>query len=237
MENNNTMNIYQKIQAVKKELAERELKKSGENSYSGFKYYELGDFLPSIIELCQKYELFTQITFTNDTGILYIIDASTPVPKQGENGQWKEEYRLVTYTAPMRDLELKGANAIQALGGVQTYLRRYLYMNAFDIVEADMFDSVAFEKKKKKKEEAGELEEIISKCKSEFAKLSKLKTDAKASKEDKENAATIIENTGDLMKKLGYSTFGDVSKKQEKNDILALADILKVKIAEEKKTK
>ena len=58
------MNIYQKIQAVKKELSERELKKSGENKFSGFKYYELGDFLPSIIELCAKYGLFTQITFT-----------------------------------------------------------------------------------------------------------------------------------------------------------------------------
>ena len=44
------MNIYKKIQAVKKELSERELKKSGENTFSKFKYYELGDFLPSIIE-------------------------------------------------------------------------------------------------------------------------------------------------------------------------------------------
>ena len=48
------MTIYHKIQKVKLELSSRELKKSGENTYSGFKYYELGDFLLSIIELCGK---------------------------------------------------------------------------------------------------------------------------------------------------------------------------------------
>ena len=57
------MNIYKKIQKVKRELSERELKKSGENTFSKFKYYELGDFLPSIIELCGKYGLFTKIDF------------------------------------------------------------------------------------------------------------------------------------------------------------------------------
>ena len=57
------MTIYHKIQKVKLELSSRELKKSGENTYSGFKYYELGDFLPSIIELCDKYGLCTKISF------------------------------------------------------------------------------------------------------------------------------------------------------------------------------
>lgn len=60
------MNIYKKIQKVKLELSQRELKKSGENTFSKFKYYELGDFLPSIIELCDKYGLFTKIDFENE---------------------------------------------------------------------------------------------------------------------------------------------------------------------------
>lgn len=42
----------------------------------------------------------------------------------------------------MRNLELKGANAVQLLGGVETYLRRYLYMTVLDIVEADQFDNM-----------------------------------------------------------------------------------------------
>lgn len=48
------MNIYQKIQAVKKELSERELKKSGENKFSGFKYYELGDFYLLLLNYVQN---------------------------------------------------------------------------------------------------------------------------------------------------------------------------------------
>lgn len=207
------MNIYQKIQAVKKELSERELKKSGENKFSGFKYYELGDFLPSIIELCVKYGLFTQITFTEDKGILNIVDCNAEVVQEGT----PSEYRIVQYESPLKELELKGANAIQALGGAETYLRRYLYMNAFDIVEADMFDSAEFEKKKKAKTEKTALEKIINDCKEAFKK----------SDDD------IKKETGTLMKSLGYATFADITKAQNKQDILSLAELLKVEIPAE----
>ena len=207
------MNIYQKIQAVKKELSERELKKSGENKFSGFKYYELGDFLPSIIELCAKYGLFTQITFTEDKGILNIVDCNAEVVQEGT----PSEYRIVQYESPLKELELKGANAIQALGGAETYLRRYLYMNAFDIVEADMFDSAEFEKKKKAKTEKTALEKIINDCKEAFKK----------SDDD------IKKETGTLMKSLGYATFADITKAQNKQDILSLAELLKVEIPAE----
>lgn len=207
------MNIYQKIQAVKKELSERELKKSGENKFSGFKYYELGDFLPSIIELCTKYGLFTQITFTEDKGILNIVDCNAEVVQEGT----PSEYRIVQYESPLKELELKGANAIQALGGAETYLRRYLYMNAFDIVEADMFDSAEFEKKKKAKTEKTALEKIINDCKEAFKKADD----------------DIKKETGTLMKSLGYATFADITKAQNKQDILSLAKLLKVEIPAE----
>lgn len=207
------MNIYQKIQAVKKELSERELKKSGENKFSGFKYYELGDFLPSIIELCAKYGLFTQITFTEDKGILNIVDCNAEVIQEGN----PNEYRIVQYESPLKELELKGANAIQALGGAETYLRRYLYMNAFDIVEADMFDSAEFEKKKKAKTEKTALEKIINDCKEAFKKADD----------------DIKKETGTLMKSLGYATFADITKAQNKQDILSLAELLKVEIPAE----
>ena len=48
------MNIYEKIQLVKEEILESNLKKSGENKFAGFKYYELADFLPTIIKLCNN---------------------------------------------------------------------------------------------------------------------------------------------------------------------------------------
>ena len=53
----------------------------------------------------------------------------------------------------MRALSLKGCNEIQALGGVETYSRRYLYMSAFDIIENDMFDANSGKEKEVEKKE------------------------------------------------------------------------------------
>ena len=46
----------------------------------------------------------------------------------------------IIFTSPMRDLEIKGLNKIQVLGGIETYQRRYLYLIAFDIVESDLIE-------------------------------------------------------------------------------------------------
>lgn len=125
----NKINIYQKMQAIKGELLEMNLKKSGLNKFANFSYYELSDFLPQIIKLCNKYSLFTQINFNKENGTLTIVNA--------ENTD-----ETISYITPTEELELKGCNKIQALGGIQTYLRRYLYMNAFDITENDLFDNI-----------------------------------------------------------------------------------------------
>lgn len=195
------MNVYKKIQRIKLELSERELKKSGENKFSNFKYYELEDFLPSIIQLCDKYGLFTQPLFDKESAELVIINADNP-----------EE--IVVYTSPVRELELKGANAIQVLGGIQTYLRRYLYMAAFDITEGDPFDSERFEEKKKKKREKPAIEKIISECKKKFNEISdtKVKTETVAK-----------------MKDLGYNRFSDIASTE---DAIKVAEIFNVEIPE-----
>ena len=53
------MSIYKKIQIVKEKILTANLKKTGENKYAGFKYYELADFTPTIIKLCNEVGLFT----------------------------------------------------------------------------------------------------------------------------------------------------------------------------------
>ena len=217
------MNIHKKIQKVKEELSERELKKSGRNDFSGFSYYELGDFLPSIIELCNKYGLFTKINFEKHYSIKNIstneINTNTEYQLDGDvailtiiNTDKPDEKEI--YSCDVKELNLKGANSIQNYGGVQTYLRRYLYMNAFDIVEADMFDSTEFEKKKRKKAEKGDLEILVESCKTAF----------------KEANDKVKAEIGNTMKTLGYESFGALSKEQNKNDIVALATTLKIEI-------
>lgn len=126
-------NIYVKIQNVKEKLLKENIKKSGKNKFAGYTYYELADFIPFIIKFCNEEMLFTSISFDNEMAKLVIVNVENPEEK-------------VEYTSPMRNLELKGCNEIQGLGGVETYSRRYLYMCAFDIIENDMFDAVVVDK-------------------------------------------------------------------------------------------
>ena len=125
---NVNMNIYQKIQSAKKSLSSENIKKSGLNKFSNFSYYELSDFMPSIIKIFDELKLFSKVAFTSEAAVLTIINAENPTEQE-------------EYTSPMKDLEIKGANAMQELGGVETYQRRYLYMSALDITENDMFDA------------------------------------------------------------------------------------------------
>ena len=146
-----TINIYEKIQTIKVELLKANLKKSGENKFSGFKYYELADFVPTVEELCLKYKLFTKIYFTIQNAYLDIVNCETPTERE-------------VYTSPMKEIDMKGNNAIQSLGGVETYQRRYLYMAAFDITENDTFDKVSgkeVEVKKITKQQIETLKELV----------------------------------------------------------------------------
>ena len=115
------MNLFEKINKIKEGILKARLKKSGFNKFSNFSYYELADITPTIIMLCNEYKVMTQFTFDNDYARLLIIDIEKPMD-------------LLSYTSPMKDLTIKGANEIQALGGTETYQRRYLYMMAFDII-------------------------------------------------------------------------------------------------------
>ena len=40
------MSVYSKLMKARIRLQGMELKKSGENKFAGYKYFELGDFLP-----------------------------------------------------------------------------------------------------------------------------------------------------------------------------------------------
>lgn len=127
--------IYEKLQQARVELQGLQLKKSGKNSYANFEYFELKDFMPSLNGIFQKYKMSSNFSIKFNQAILKIIDF--------EDGTEAE------FTSPVENLELKGCNKIQALGGVHTYMKRYLYLNALEIVENDMFDAVCTQDKNK----------------------------------------------------------------------------------------
>ena len=130
------MNLFEKLQSVRVELQNTKLKKSGKNKFAGFEYFELADFLPTVNVLFEKKKLFSNFSIIDNTAVLTIVDSEKPDDR-------------TDFTMPTATLELKGCNAIQAMGGVNTYCKRYLYLNALEIVEADLFDSTSGKEEKK----------------------------------------------------------------------------------------
>lgn len=130
------MNLYEKIQNIKIDFLEENIKKSGKNRFANYTYYELADITPAIIKLCKKYKVFTKFSYTKELATLEIVNIEKPDERE-------------IYTSPMEELDLKGCNKIQALGGTETYQRRYLYLSAIDIIENDMFDATISEEKQK----------------------------------------------------------------------------------------
>ena len=131
-----TMNIYQKMQAVKCELQKSVDSKSGKNNFAKFSYLQLTDFLPKLNELNTKYGLFTQfqiITSYNPDGVkiekavLKIVDTD-------------DTAKGLVYESETADAVVKGATAIQNLGALHTYMRRYLYVEAYDLAVEDDLD-------------------------------------------------------------------------------------------------
>jgi hypothetical protein len=121
------MNIYQKLNAARAKFHSIELKKSGHNKFAGYKYFELGDFIIPALGIFKEVGLTGIISFGKEEASLTIVDVDT------EN--------KIVITSPMSTAALKGCHEVQNLGAVQTYLRRYLWVAALEIVEHDAIDS------------------------------------------------------------------------------------------------
>lgn len=134
------MTVYKKLQEARILLQNTKLNKSGKNKFAGYEYFELGDFLPQIQKICKDVGLCGVVSFTDETAYLTIHDT------EGEG--------FVTFTSPMSSASLKGCHDVQNLGAVQTYLRRYLWTNAFEIVEHDALDATTGSVEPAKKSEA-----------------------------------------------------------------------------------
>jgi hypothetical protein len=124
------MTVYEKLQESRVELQKLNIKKSGKNKYSGFSYYELSDFLPHINNIFKELKLCAVFNIEEDMATLLVI-----------NSEKSEE--TISFRSPIKEIELKGCSGIQGIGAQHTYMRRYLYINALEIVENDMLDAKA----------------------------------------------------------------------------------------------
>jgi hypothetical protein len=119
--------IYQKLSNAREQFHTLQLKKSGHNKFAGYYYFELGDFLIPALDVFKKCGLFAFISFGADEATMTIVDL--------------EDGGEVKITSPMSTAALKGCHEVQNLGAVQTYLRRYLWVAALEIVEHDAVDA------------------------------------------------------------------------------------------------
>ena len=129
------MSVHKKLMQARVMLQAREIKKSGHNKFSGYHYFELGDFLPHVQSIFNEVGLCGVVSFSRDYAELAITDV--------------EDGTMITISSPMAAAELKGAHPIQQMGAIQTYQRRYLWMAALEIVEHDVLDATPGIEKRK----------------------------------------------------------------------------------------
>lgn len=164
--------VMKKLQKSRVDWQSKPRKKSGFNKFQNFKYFVLKDILPTVNEIFNKNGLYSQYNLTKDYAELIITDSST--------GDY------LTYRIPVQKLDNP---TMQNIGAINTYSKRYLYMNALEIEEdEDELDSQDLDKSVNKESK----EELIKKI-SEALGESKLNTWLKTSKKEKIEDFTVEE--------------------------------------------
>ena len=121
------MSVHKKLMQARVMLQSVEMKKSGKNSFQGYSYFELGDFIPHIQTIFNEVGLCGVVSFNTEYAQLCITDVN--------------DGTVIVITSPMAEANLKGAQPIQLMGSIQTYQRRYLWMAAMELTEHDSIDS------------------------------------------------------------------------------------------------
>ena len=161
----NEKSLNESIISIRVKLQNSKLKKTGKNKYAGFDYFELSDFLPKLNELMLEEKI-------NDVFVIEENIAKLTL-KKGEESQ---EYKIpfVMFETPLvykkdKDgnfiknknneyIQIASMQDIQYLGALNTYYKRYLYLNAFGITDGEIIDGmnnddlVGDDKNKTKKE-------------------------------------------------------------------------------------
>lgn len=115
--------VYIQLMEARELIKQDDAKKDGENTYSDYEYFSPDNVSKLTHEACKNTGLITLFNMSESEckheGSLKIVHI--------ESGQ------EIEFKMPSDIPELKATNATQKMGGMYTYTRRYLLMNAFDI--------------------------------------------------------------------------------------------------------
>ena len=122
------MNVLEKLNTVRTEFAKSEHRKSGNNKYAGYEYFELKDFLPEVLTLFAKNGLCGIFSAANGLASLDVFNIEKPDEK-------------IVFTCPLGSANLKACHEIQNIGACITYTRRYLWGLVVELIENDALDA------------------------------------------------------------------------------------------------
>ena len=129
------LGLYEKLALARLDFLKADVKKSGINNVSEYDYFELADITPIGDPILTKRRLLFVVTFPDGipTGTLYDLDSSDTLvfnsePVLGDLLSIKDNKIMTT---------------VQSVGAKETFYRRYLYMQLFNIVEHDPIEEFA----------------------------------------------------------------------------------------------
>lgn len=129
------LNAYQKLIKARAKFLENGVEKSGKNMHMAFKYFELTDIVPSATKIFDEIGLIGIVNLTSETATMTIVNCDNPEEKVDFTAPFNQISPIISNTGK------QATNEMQALGSSITYIRRYLYMIALDIVENDEIEA------------------------------------------------------------------------------------------------
>ena len=159
------MPIHKKLNEARLAFHSLPLKKSGQNTFAGYKYFELSDFLVPALRIFNDVGLCAVISFSESTASMHIVDV--------------EDGSQVIIHSPMGSANLKGCHEIQNIGACETYSTRYLWTAALCIVEHDALDATTGKEKELPRirfisdSQFAELQALVDETKTDMALLCK----------------------------------------------------------------
>lgn len=152
------VSLRSKINEIRVALSE-DMSKSGKNTYSKYDYFQLKDFMPRTLNLCNAKGVYTEFWISKDkrdlpskTITTETFDENGAVTSrtitEEENFEYVENAHLIAINLDdendvielikeTANVNLSGAQPIQNLGGKSTYMKRYMYMDLLEINEND----------------------------------------------------------------------------------------------------
>ena len=159
------MPVHKKINEARIAFHALPLKKSGHNTFAGYKYFELADFVIPALRIFNDVGLCAIISFSETTASMHIVDV--------------EDGSQVIIHSPMGSANLKGCHEIQNIGACETYSTRYLWTAALCIVEHDALDATTGKSEPAPRikfisdKQFAELQGLVDKTKTDMALLCK----------------------------------------------------------------